>query len=190
MIRGLLRRLWLLCWLPSTPPNFRERSMRRTRWRFPTRCISQATTTYFCVVDGWGNAVSGIQSLANPFGAVCMDPATGVLLNSRMLWFHTDEEHPNAVAPGKHVRNTINPPLAVRNGSVRAVWGSPWWRCPSPAWYAIAVSSRWISTRLPSKLWSFPAGLIFSRGQPRCTLTGVRTVCRLSRTTERSFWRT
>jgi gamma-glutamyltranspeptidase/glutathione hydrolase len=88
----------------------------------PTR---SGDTTYFCVVDGWGNAVSGIQSIANPFGAACLDPKTGILLNSRMVWFHTDPDHPNVVAPLKHVRNTINPPMAIKDGSVRAVWGTP-----------------------------------------------------------------
>lgn len=91
----------------------------------PGRPTREGDTTYFCVVDGWGNAVSGIQSIANPFGAACLDPKTGILLNSRMVWFHTEPDHPNVVAPRKHVRNTINPPMAIKDGSVRAVWGTP-----------------------------------------------------------------
>ncbi len=82
-------------------------------------------TTYFCVVDGAGNAVSAIQSLAGPFGCCAMDPATGVLLNNRMTWFHLDPAHPNALGPGKHVRNTINPPMALRDGALAMVWGTP-----------------------------------------------------------------
>lgn len=82
-------------------------------------------TTYFCVVDGEGSAVSGIQSLAGPFGACAMDPVTGVLLNNRMTWFHLDPKHPNVLGPGKLVRNTINPPLALRDGALALVWGTP-----------------------------------------------------------------
>jgi gamma-glutamyltranspeptidase len=76
-------------------------------------------------VDGAGNGVSGIQSIANPFGACALDPATGILLNSRMVWFHTEPGHPNVVMPSKHVRNTINPPLAIQDGQLRAVFGTP-----------------------------------------------------------------
>jgi gamma-glutamyltranspeptidase/glutathione hydrolase len=82
-------------------------------------------TTYFAVVDGAGNAVSAIQSLGGVFGACVMDPATGILLNDRMTWWHLDPNHPNALAPGKTVRHTMNTPLAVQNGRVRYVWGTP-----------------------------------------------------------------
>jgi gamma-glutamyltranspeptidase/glutathione hydrolase len=91
----------------------------------PGRPTRAGDTTYFAVVDGWGNAVSGIQSIANPFGCAALDPKTGILLNSRMVWFHTEPDHPNVVAPRKHVRNTINPPLAIADGQVRAVFGTP-----------------------------------------------------------------
>jgi gamma-glutamyltranspeptidase/glutathione hydrolase len=82
-------------------------------------------TTYFCVVDGDGNAVSGIQSLAGPFGACMLEPVTGILLNNRMVWFHLEPGHPNVLAPRKHVRHTINPPLALEDGALRCVWGTP-----------------------------------------------------------------
>lgn len=82
-------------------------------------------TTYFCIVDAQGNAVSGIQSLAAPFGSCAMDPATGILLNNRMTWFRLDPQHPNALGPGKWVRNTINTPMAIQGGNVRCVFGTP-----------------------------------------------------------------
>lgn len=82
-------------------------------------------TTYFAVVDGAGNAVSAIQSMGGFFGACRMDPVTGVLLNNRMTWWHLDEGHPNRLAPGKRVRQTMNPPLALQDGQVRYVWGTP-----------------------------------------------------------------
>lgn len=82
-------------------------------------------TTYFAVVDGDGNAVSAIQSLGGFFGACVMDPTTGILLNDRMTWWHLELDHPNVLAPGKTVRHTMNTPLAVQDGQVRHVWGTP-----------------------------------------------------------------
>jgi gamma-glutamyltranspeptidase len=82
-------------------------------------------TTYFAVVDGQGNAVSGIQSLGSLFGACVMEPATGVLFNNRMTTWHLEPGHPNRLEPGKRVRHTMNPPLALENGEVRALFGTP-----------------------------------------------------------------
>ena len=39
-------------------------------------------TTYFCVVDKWGNAVSQLQSLQMPFGSSIVAGDTGILLNN------------------------------------------------------------------------------------------------------------
>lgn len=82
-------------------------------------------TTYFAVVDGQGNAVSGIQSLGNLFGSGVMAGATGVLLNNRMHTWHLEPGHPNRLEPGKRVRHTMNPPMALQNGAVRALFGTP-----------------------------------------------------------------
>jgi gamma-glutamyltranspeptidase len=82
-------------------------------------------TTYFAVVDRWGNAVSGIQSLSDLFGSGVTAGSTGILLNNRMRPWHLEADHPNALAPGKRVRHTMNTPLALDNGQVRAVWGTP-----------------------------------------------------------------
>ena len=81
-------------------------------------------TTYFCVVDGRGNAVSGIQSINEFFGSA-MAGDTGVLLNNRMRYWHLDAGHPNLLEPGKRVRHTMNPPLVLKDGRVRAVFGTP-----------------------------------------------------------------
>jgi len=82
-------------------------------------------TTYFAVVDGEGNAVSAIQSLGGFFGSCVLDPTTGILLNNRMTWWHLEPGHPNVLAPGKVVRHTMNPPMAIQDGQVRYVWGTP-----------------------------------------------------------------
>ncbi len=82
-------------------------------------------TTYFAVVDAAGNAVSAIQSLGGFFGACVMDPETGILLNDRMTWWHLEPDHPNVLVPGRRVRHTMNTPMAIADGVVRHVWGTP-----------------------------------------------------------------
>ena len=82
-------------------------------------------TTYFCVLDAQGNAVSGIQSLNNAFGSGVTLPSTGIVLNNRMTCWHLDPAHPNALQPGKRVRHTMNAPMVLRDGKVWALFGTP-----------------------------------------------------------------
>jgi gamma-glutamyltranspeptidase/glutathione hydrolase len=84
-----------------------------------------ADTTYFCVVDGEGNAVSGIQSLNSAFGSGVTAGDTGILLNNRMSPWHLAPGHPNRLAPGRRVRHTMNPPMVFRDGELWAVLGTP-----------------------------------------------------------------
>lgn len=82
-------------------------------------------TTYFCVVDGAGNAVSGIQSINSGFGSGVTAGDTGVLLNNRMAYWHLAEGHANRLIPGKRVRHTMNAPMVFKNGQLWAVEGTP-----------------------------------------------------------------
>jgi gamma-glutamyltranspeptidase/glutathione hydrolase len=82
-------------------------------------------TTYFCVVDAEGNAVSGIQSLNSAFGSGITAGDTGILLNNRMAYWHLDPRHPNRLAPGKRVRHTMNAPMVFRDGALWGVLGTP-----------------------------------------------------------------
>jgi gamma-glutamyltranspeptidase len=82
-------------------------------------------TTYFCVVDAEGNAVSGIQSLNSGFGSGVTAGDTGVLLNNRMAYWHLAPGHANRLAPGKRVRHTMNAPMVFRDGRLWAVEGTP-----------------------------------------------------------------
>ncbi|ONG50106.1 gamma-glutamyltransferase [Pseudoroseomonas deserti] len=86
---------------------------------------NDGNTTYFCVVDEEGNAVSAIQSLNSPFGSGVQAPGTGILLNNRMTTWHLDPTHPNALVPGKRVRHTMNAPMILKDGKVWAVLGTP-----------------------------------------------------------------
>lgn len=82
-------------------------------------------TTYFCVVDADGNAVSGIQSLNSGFGSGVTAGDTGVLLNNRMAYWHLTPGHANRLAPGKRVRHTMNAPMVFKDDALWAVEGTP-----------------------------------------------------------------
>lgn len=82
-------------------------------------------TTYFCIVDIDGNAVSGIQSLNSAFGSGVIAGDTGVLLNNRMAYWHLAPGHVNVLFPGKRVRHTMNAPMIFRDGKLWAVEGTP-----------------------------------------------------------------
>jgi gamma-glutamyltranspeptidase/glutathione hydrolase len=82
-------------------------------------------TTYFCVVDQEGNAVSGIQSLNSAFGAEVIAGDSGILLNNRMAYWHLAPGHPNLLRPGKRVRHTMNAPMVFRDGRLWCVFGTP-----------------------------------------------------------------
>ena len=83
-------------------------------------------TTYFCVADGAGNAVSWIHSLSNAFGSGVVAPGTGVLFNNRAgRGFSLEPGHPNVIAPGKRTMHTLNCYLTTVNGAVAIVGGTP-----------------------------------------------------------------
>jgi gamma-glutamyltranspeptidase len=82
-------------------------------------------TTYFCVVDATGNAVSGIQSINSAFGSGVTAGDTGILMNNRMAYWHLADGHANRLAPGKRVRHTMNAPMVFKNDKLWAVEGTP-----------------------------------------------------------------
>ena len=86
----------------------------------------QGDTTYFCVADGAGNAVSWIHSLSNGFGSGVVAPGTGVLFNNRAgRGFSLEDGHPNVVAPGKRTMHTLNCYLTTQDGAAAIVGGTP-----------------------------------------------------------------
>lgn len=99
----------------------------------PSRAIRRAEpalalagdTTYFAVIDGAGNAVSGIQSLNSTYGSGAIAGDTGILLNNRMSPWHLEPGHPNRLVPGKRVRHTMNPPMVFKDGELWCVFGTP-----------------------------------------------------------------
>ena len=82
-------------------------------------------TTYFCVADADGNALSFIQSVFHSFGCGVVEPTFGILLNNRMNGFSTEKGHPNAVYPGKRPVHTLNTWMVLKDGQPAFVGGTP-----------------------------------------------------------------
>lgn len=82
-------------------------------------------TTYLCVVDPEGRAVSLIQSNADGFGAHIAEASTGVFLHNRGLGFSLQPGHPAEYAPRRRPPHTLSPLLVTkRDGRFAAVLGT------------------------------------------------------------------
>lgn len=76
-------------------------------------------TTYLCVVDDDGMAISFIQSLFEPFGSGVVAPGTGILLNNRANCFSVNGE----VLPGLRPYHTIIPGMLQQDRSLLGPFG-------------------------------------------------------------------
>jgi gamma-glutamyltranspeptidase/glutathione hydrolase len=114
----------------------REYAARRRAEISPDRAADQqvgalpeqlgGNTSYFCAMDGQGNAVSFIHSLSAGFGSGVVGGKTGVILNNRAgRGFTLEEGHPNVFAGGKKTMHTLNCYMAVRDGKPWLVGGTP-----------------------------------------------------------------
>ena len=84
-----------------------------------------ADTTYFCVVDGQGNAVSFIHTLFATMGSRVLADNTGIVLTNRGSAFSLDEKHPNRLEPGKRTMHTLNCYLVTEGDELVLVGGTP-----------------------------------------------------------------
>src|SRR2546426_6565061 len=82
-------------------------------------------TTYLAVVDKDHNMVSVTSSLLSGFGSGLVVDGGGFFLNDRMRYFYLDPTDVNSLQPGKRVRQTINPALALRDGKPWITFGTP-----------------------------------------------------------------
>lgn len=92
-------------------------------------------TTHFSVVDPDGNAVSVTTTLNNSFGSDVTLEGLGFLLNDEMDDFAAKPGVPNlyglvqgpanAIAPGKRPLSSMTPTIALKDGKLRMVLGSP-----------------------------------------------------------------
>jgi gamma-glutamyltranspeptidase / glutathione hydrolase len=80
-------------------------------------------TSYVCAADAEGNALSATPSdgiLTAP-----IVPGLGFAVSSRGVQSWLDPSHPSAVQPGKRPLLTPNPGLAMRDGRLFMVYGTP-----------------------------------------------------------------
>ncbi len=92
-------------------------------------------TTHYSVVDADGNAVAVTTTLNNGFGSGVTVPVLGFLLNDEMDDFASKQGVPNmygliqgpanAIGPGKRPLSAMTPTIAVKNGKLAMVLGSP-----------------------------------------------------------------
>jgi gamma-glutamyltranspeptidase/glutathione hydrolase len=82
-------------------------------------------TTYLTVVDKDHNMVSLTSSLLSGFGSGLVVDNGGFFLNDRMRYFYLEPDNVNSLQPGKRVRQTINPAMALRDGKPFLAFGTP-----------------------------------------------------------------
>jgi gamma-glutamyltranspeptidase/glutathione hydrolase len=82
-------------------------------------------TTYLAVIDKDRNMVSVTSSLLSLFGSGHVVQGAGFVLNNRMAYYGLEADDVNVLKPGKRVRQTINPALALKDGKPYMVFGTP-----------------------------------------------------------------
>ncbi len=91
----------------------------------PTDFAGGEDTTYFCVVDKEGNAVSMIQSLYEAFGSGVVVKGTGIILHNRGKGFSLNPGQANSLEPHKRPYHTLSPCLLMKGDRPYMVLGTP-----------------------------------------------------------------
>ena len=81
-------------------------------------------TTYFCVRDRDGNAISCIQSIFHSFGCGEVAEGTGLFLQNRMAAFSLDPRSVNRLEPHKRTAHTLNPAMVFEKDRLAVVLGT------------------------------------------------------------------
>ena len=69
--------------------------------------------------------VSITSSLLSGFGSGVVVDKGGYLMNDRMRYFYLDPKDVNSLQPGKRMRQTINPAMALKDGKPWIAFGTP-----------------------------------------------------------------
>jgi gamma-glutamyltranspeptidase/glutathione hydrolase len=85
--------------------------------------LPKGGTVYLATADGEGNMVSFIQSNYMGFGSGIVVPGTGISLQNRGADFSLDENHPNALKPGKRTYHTIIPGFITKDNQAVGPFG-------------------------------------------------------------------
>jgi gamma-glutamyltranspeptidase len=90
----------------------------------PAPAPAAGDTIALVAVDGEGRAVSLIQSLYYAFGALLLEPRTGIIVHNRGALFSLEPGHPNELAPGRRPLHTLMPVMVEEEGRLRYVLGT------------------------------------------------------------------
>lgn len=82
-------------------------------------------TSYLCIVDQQRNVVSFTPSLHTGYGTCVAMGELGFTFNCRGDYFSLVPGHPNALAPGKRPRTTLQSTLVLKEGKPWLAMGSP-----------------------------------------------------------------
>lgn len=85
--------------------------------------LAKSGTVYLCTADKEGNMVSYIQSNYMGFGSGIVVEDTGISLQNRGADFSLDENHINALLPGKKTYHTIIPGFLMKDGKAVGPFG-------------------------------------------------------------------
>jgi gamma-glutamyltranspeptidase/glutathione hydrolase len=115
---------------PSQPTSAQALVFARPQAPADLRMMSEPAdddghTTYLTVVDKDRNMVSITSSLLSLFGSGHVVEGAGFFLNNRMAYFGLEPDDVNVLKPGKRVRQTINPALALKDGKPYMTFGTP-----------------------------------------------------------------
>jgi gamma-glutamyltranspeptidase/glutathione hydrolase len=97
--------------------------------------LEKPQTTHFSVVDKWGNAVANTYTINGGYGSGVVVEGAGFLLNNEMDDFAAKPGVPNqfgvvggdvnSVQPNKRPLSSMSPTIAVKDGKVSLVLGTP-----------------------------------------------------------------
>ncbi|MEM7280601.1 MAG: gamma-glutamyltransferase [Pseudomonadota bacterium] len=92
-----------------------------------TQIYESPNTTHYSVMDKEGNAVATTYTLGHSFGSGFVVPGTGILLDNQIRNFtYNQDNHSNAIAPGKRMLSTMTPTLVLKpDDTVYMVTGTP-----------------------------------------------------------------
>lgn len=96
---------------------------RPITWPYPEIIaeVERSNTTTFSIIDAQGNGAAVTTSLGAQF---LVAGPSGVHINNRMRMFYYGYGYPNTVQPGKKVRHTSNPYIALQNGELYLLGGN------------------------------------------------------------------
>ena len=84
----------------------------------------QGDTTYFCIADTDGNAVSVIQSNYMGFGSGIVPDGTGFVMQNRGSYFSLNPDHHNHFEPGKRTFHTLCASMVEKDHDFSASMGT------------------------------------------------------------------